>query len=614
MKKMFLFGALIAAGLSFTACSSDKDDTENSGVGINNSENFIAIGINLPQSPVSTTRAETSDNNGQVTYSDGLASEYTVKDATLIIFDNQTEEDNAKFVAAYSISTTPWSGGTSNNVTEYSTKVIKRVASTVTAGYRALVILNKNNILEVTSGDGLSVNSTALVSGTTTYGVFRKMLTTAITTLDASPMTTTGFFMANAPLSSRPGSSTSAPSGNTSTLVTISADAIYKSEAAAEAGTFYDQVYVERGVAKVTMEQSTGTGTNAMSSKLSGETGGLDWQVSGWILDNCAPSTYLIRSTDGDADFRNLKSNATTPTTAPVYRYIGNTQIKDGTNVASGFYRTYFGKSVGYDKWAASEAYTLNTYSSGGFSTDFGENNPKYCFENTFDVDHQNIKNTTLVQLAIRAGSGADLYTLSGQKSVVYTAALLTAKIQEVAYYVLDGDGVRGTVGTGDITVNIPASVAAGTVEVSTSGLTVTPDPTKVGAGYDVTTFYSNLNAALGPVTCYKGGVSYYNVRIKHFGDNLTPWNGDEYGSGTAPNSTNIYPDNSSNRNGDYLGRYGVLRNNWYALSVTSVRSLGDAEPHTGTWPDTPDDDLDNYLSFRINVLSWAKRTQGAAL
>ena len=108
--------------------------------------------------------------------------------------------------------------------------------------------------------------------------------------------------------------------------------------------------------------------------------------------------------------------------------------------------------------------------------------------------------------------------------------------------------------------------------------------------------------------------MSYYSIRIKHFGDNLTPWNTDEYGSGTAPGSSAIYPDNSGNRNSDYLGRYGVLRNNWYAISVSSVRSLGDATPHTGDWPDTPDDEMDNYLAFRINVLNWAKRTQAVDL
>ena len=57
------------------------------------------------------------------------------------------------------------------------------------------------------------------------------------------------------------------------------------------------------------------------------------------------------------------------------------------------------------------------------------------------------------------------------------------------------------------------------------------------------------------------------------------------------------------------------LRNNWYDLRVTKVRMLGDAEPKTGDWPGTPDDELDNYISFQINVLSWAKHeTQAAEL
>lgn len=620
MKKSMFFGALFAAGMLVTACSSDKDVVENNlPAGENGGNNYIAIGINLPQSAAGVTRSGTDDNNGQVTYSDGKATEYAVKNATLIIFSDAAAEDDATFVAAYTVSPAPWTGGSSNNVTEYSRKIIQQVSADVVAGCKALVILNHNGIIEVTTGDGLKVNGTALTAGTTTFASFRKTLTTAITSLDAAPMTSAGFFMTNAPLSDGSGSTGSKITGKTHTLVSISANAIYKSEAAADAGANYDQIYVERGVAKVTMTQSSGTvaGGKAMSSKISGESDGLEWQVTGWMLDNTAPSTYLVRSTDDDAAFRDLKSNATSP--AGVYRYIGNTEINDGTNAASGFYRTYFAKSVGFDKWAASETYDLNKYSTGDFYTTFGEDNPRYCFENTFDVTHQTIKYTTLVQVAITAtsagGSAVDLYTIGGQKSVVYTEDLLKAKIQEVAYQVLDGDGVLGTIASKDeIVVTIPASVA-GSVAVSTSNLKVTPPSGKVGAGYSETTFYTNLNAALGTVNCYKGGVSYYNIRIKHFGDNLTPWNTNEYGApANAPSSTTIYPNNASNRDGDYLGRYGVLRNNWYDISVNSVRSLGDATPHTTDWPDTPDDELDNYLAFRINVLSWAKRTQGADL
>lgn len=614
MKKSLFFGALFAAGMLMTACSSDKDVVENNTPTSENSgKNFIAIGINLPQASGNTTRSGSDDNNGQVTYDDGLPTEAAVKNATLIIFNDATDEDDATFIAAYTVSTAPWLGGASKNVTNYSVKVVQQVSADVVAGCRALVVLNHNGILEVTTGDGLEVNGTALTAGTTTFSDFRKTLTTAITTLDASPMTSAGFFMANAPLSDGSGSTGSKIAGKTTTLVSISSDAIYKSEADAQSGTKYDQIFVERGMAKVTMATSNGTMTN---SKVDGSA--LSWEVSGWMLDNTAPSTYLVRSTDGDADFRDLVSNATTPATAKVYRYIGNTLIKDGTNVATSYYRTYFAKSVGFDKWAAvpAQTYDLNHYTSGDFYTTFGESNPRYCFENTFDVDHQTIKNTTLVQVAITAkngGSAVDLYTIGGQKSTVYTAALLEAKIKEAAYYVLAGDGVLGTITESDIAVTIPTPVA-GTVAVSTSNLKVTPDAGKVGAGYDETTFYTNLNASLGKVECYKGGVSYYSIRIKHFGDNLTPWNTDEYGTGTAPSSTTIYPDNSSNKNGDYLGRYGVLRNNWYDISVSSVRSLGDATPHTGPWPDTPDDELDNYLAFRINVLSWAKRTQAADL
>ena len=611
MKKSMFFGALFAAGMLMTACSSDKDVVENNlPAGENGGNNYIAIGINLPQDPASVTRAAGTDNSGQVTYSDGLPREFAVKNATLIIFNNAANEDDASFVGAYNINTSPWANGTSQNVTEYSTKVVKLVSSEVVEGYRALVVLNHNNILTVSDDNGLTVNSTALTASTT-YAAFRKMLTESISTLDASKMTSAGFFMANAPLSNGAGSGTSIVTGTTTTLVPITAGAIYKSEAEAQAGATYDQVFVERGVAKVTMGSANGTMTN---SKV--ETTPLTWEVTGWILDNTAPTTYLSRSTDGDATFRALKSN----TTGGVYRYIGNTQINDGANTASGFYRTYFAQSVGYDTWAASGTYTLNTYSSGSFTTTFGEDNPKYCYENTFDVDHQNVKNTTLVQLAIQAknsGSAVDLYTLSGQKSTVYTAAMLQSKIQEVAYYVLAGDGVEGTITTSDITVTLPTTSVAGVVTLDPSGGTkikVTPDNTKVGAGYVEADFYTNLSAALGEIACYKDGVSYYSIRIKHFGDNLTPWNTTEYGTGTAPSSTTIYPDNSSNRDGDYLGRYGVLRNNWYDISVSSVRSLGDATPHTGDWPDTPDDELDNYLAFRINVLSWAKRTQSADL
>jgi hypothetical protein len=83
----------------------------------------------------------------------------------------------------------------------------------------------------------------------------------------------------------------------------------------------------------------------------------------------------------------------------------------------------------------------------------------------------------------------------------------------------------------------------------------------------------------------------------------LTPWK-----DGVAGVSiSTIYP--TTNQANNYLGRYGVLRNNWYDIQVTDVAFLGDATPqaHTGV----TDDEIKAFIAFKINVLSWAKRTQG---
>ena len=104
-----------------------------------------------------------------------------------------------------------------------------------------------------------------------------------------------------------------------------------------------------------------------------------------------------------------------------------------------------------------------------------------------------------------------------------------------------------------------------------------------------------------------KDGESYYFVRIKHFGDDMTPWNTDET---TKPSTSSIYPEDHLKEN--YLGRYGVLRNNWYDIAVEKVVGLGSATvPEVTT---TTDDELKSYIAVRINVLSWAKRTQSATL
>ena len=57
------------------------------------------------------------------------------------------------------------------------------------------------------------------------------------------------------------------------------------------------------------------------------------------------------------------------------------------------------------------------------------------------------------------------------------------------------------------------------------------------------------------------------------------------------------------------LGRYGVLRNNWYELSVNSVSGPGYPDvPKVN--PTDPDDVNDQYINVEVKILDWAMRKQ----
>lgn len=110
-------------------------------------------------------------------------------------------------------------------------------------------------------------------------------------------------------------------------------------------------------------------------------------------------------------------------------------------------------------------------------------------------------------------------------------------------------------------------------------------------------------------ITRYVGGASYYSVWINHFGEEGTPWNGDETDApGIGTDVSSIYNNNDAN----YLGRWGMLRNNWYEVNVEAIRGIGDP-----TVAEVTGETIDKkvpYISVTINILSWAKRVQDVIL
>jgi hypothetical protein len=67
-----------------------------------------------------------------------------------------------------------------------------------------------------------------------------------------------------------------------------------------------------------------------------------------------------------------------------------------------------------------------------------------------------------------------------------------------------------------------------------------------------------------------------------------------------------------------WLGRWSIVRNNWYVLDIKKVEGLGSPVPEdysgNGVGP-TPDDNpgREYYIAAEIHILPWAKRYQSVS-
>ena len=576
MKKSLLFSAVLA-GLMLGSCSS-SDDLEGGNTPANQDGNgYVAFTINLPSQSGSSSRAND-------VFNDGMAKEYSVHDATLILFTGGATEGKSSFVEAHTLSTAPWQnvGTSDDNITTQSKKIVQKVTKSITNA-KALVILNNNGTLSVGEDGSLKVNNTNFT------GTYAEFLAKTDAT-NGKTLTKDGFYMANAPLANGQGGSVD-PTGTTVTTLTDLTGKIYDTEAEAKLGT-PAEVYVERGVVKVTLNKGE------VAKADNGTTGRVDFAISGWAIDNTNPTTYLVRSTKGFTDWMGYANEKCT--TNP-YRFVGHTAV------AANLYRTYFAQDMNYD----TDATGLQRVAEADFKDAYGDANPQYCFENTFNVEHQNEDQTTLVAIKAKLNSGKDFYIVGGDQTTLFDKTQLEKLIKNKFLSVEEGwvkanaKNETTSIGEDDLTLTFDKDAAG---EITLTDVAVKPEKLKTPTTALPTTWLTDVKAAVGSVVCYKGGVSYYTVRIKHFGDDLTPWKNGELG--VKPGS--VYPDGTKTAENNWLGRYGVLRNNWYDITVEDVKGLGSATVPELTG--TTDDELESYIAVRINVLSWAKRTQGAIL
>lgn len=599
------------AGLLLGACSNDDISESPNGGGTTTSpdEGFVAVSINLPMVSGASFRAA----NDQ--FADGMDSEYEVKDAAFLVFEkgDAEEESQAVLLKAYDISDLkPWEpqGG---NVTTYANMVQEVPALTEVGDKRyALVVLNKNNRFTI-NADG-SVEGIGTSGQAVTFGDF---LTASA--MNVADMTGDGFYMANAPISS------DAAGTKVTTLVPIE-DKIRLSEAEAKKVKAAD-IYVERGMAKVTLiepGEKEVVGEAYQGDKVT---------MIAWALDVTNKTSKLVRDVDGIDTWRSWS------VTGGQTRFIGS---------VANPYRVYWGVDGNYN-WAVDETskdgqeltaeqlvqvkekFNVLEDNAGVTFTSFGSEAPQYCLENTFNTDNQAEYATTRVIFKAKyvpgnADKDGTFYQL-GTTASIYNTETLKEKVLESM-----SDAERRELGIFDkhnaAKVTLPTEEegkAGGKYTMAEGGkITYTKyerfdtqkdkwevvtqktyndeqdnNNKRMKEGVEVASDYlKSIDRRMGAIKYFKAGESYYKALIKHFGDDLTPYE--------RSGEQKIYTEEK------HLGRYGVLRNNWYELSVTSVSSPGD--PKINPLDDEWDDPDKYFVNIQVNILSWAKRQQNVDL
>lgn len=589
MRIKHFFGLAVLAAMT-ASCSSNNDLVVGGGNGSGENESgtsYASITIDLPTT--SGTRAANDKFDG------GTASEYAVNDATLVIFKKgtATSENDYQYVETASLGNLePWKkdNTTDNGITTEATITaeLKQAAVGENGDYYALVILNNEKGTD---------KKVTLPTDTTTYGAWNiANKATAANLVD----NTKGFYMANAPEFTKNGT-------EPTTLVQIKGIYRTKEEAHSKPGA---TVHVERGLAKVTVSSSSTSdyfakaGANATGNKYKSD----NVKIESWALDVINKNSFPVHVTTG------LKLGATwTDQKIPSYATIWNNVAKTTDRFVSqltaegAFKRVYWGIDPNYsmdlsDLTKCKAQFTLAEANGTGvtWNNGSGSDKPLYCLENTFDINNMLQGQTTRVLLkatytpSVLASETDKTFFMIGNSSDIWTKKNLTDQITSKAEEVLK------------TTTGVKVTLKDKLLEGGTHFLDATTVEIKSGEDDKTSEVVDQLNTKLGlnktngvGIKTYKNGESYYIARIKHFGDDLTPWNAGEVTYDTD--------------NDKYLGRYGVLRNNWYDLTINKISGPGYPDvPEVK--PTDPDDENDKYINVSVKILDWAKRSQSVNL
>lgn len=571
MRIKHFFGLAVIAAM--TASCSSNNELVNGGNGSGENESgvsYASFSINLP-----TTRGTRADNPE---FKPGETNEYDVFNATLLVFKKVTTAGKVNYTLAETVdlgSMEPWKNPNETGVTTQA-KITAKLSNVDKSGdYFALVLLNNG------SGTDAKVTLPSEGENFSDWNVADKA------NPDKFTDTKKGFYMANAPLYN-------ATDKNVTTLVAIDKNKIFPTEAQASSGEAAADIYVERGLAKVTLTTAPQYGEVGGSTYVGDKV-----TISNWALDVTNKKTFPIHNVDGlSTDYEDIWKNEAAAAGPSTQRFVDNNELTKAK-------RVYWGVDPNYKEntlcdLAETTAREKNFNYIKKEKLTAKPTDPLYCLENTFNLE--NMKQGQTTRVIFKASYTPKDFTEGDGKTFfkVGTSVALWKKKDLEDHIKAAVSKVFSVTTTDDITINLAAKdndiTAAGNHVITAANFTVKGHDTVTKAEEKAVNDKVGLTEKAG-ISTYANGESYYIARIKHFGDDLTPWNSGE-----------TYNDNLK-----YLGRYGMLRNNWYVLNVQSVSGPGYPDvPEVK--PNTPDDEDDMYIKVSVKILDWAKRSQNVDL
>ena len=562
MKQLTKLGMLFAGLGLLASCSNDNINDPN----VNPSPAPVdgaKVSLNICLSQTNGTKAD-------VTYKEGSAAETNVTDGKVYIFQG-TAESNATFYEDAPLDFDKWVNPKDQyleavGLAKAEAELKKAYDRSGTTKYFVFVVLNAESYPTISLGDDLEDLMEMRFD---------------------SYKTSEGYVMTSAP--SYDGGS------NIKWLAQLS-DSWAKNQTDEESAA---NVYVQRIAAKVqVLGEPTDKATNYTIT------------LNGWDIDNVNEESFLIQNVN--TDWSNYSNNER------FFAYPTNSNPEHN--------RIFWGKDVNYD---GKTGLTLN------YSTDSGHGavvptessyiqvnsaNAKYCHENTFDVESMTKENTTRVVISATAVPTVEGYEAESDgsffKNVDNKIWTVTSLKKDIATALSTKD-VTYTEGRISFIHDLNKGYSGLEIKGAT-GLGIQIDGTEISDD-QYATIAANLKILGDYLDFYYKGECFYDLRIRHFKNGETglpdTWfiDGETYAKshvgnnkeGSSPEITGIVAgDNASHY---FLGRYGVVRNNWYELTLNSISDIGEPTPPT-PGPGTDDDPEDTKLMFTVNILSWAKR------